>query len=190
MELVEWQKIDTESKLVMCWWTHPFLDVMQTWDLKDATWLEFGAGLGTAWLRYKCKWVDTIESNWKWAEIAYSECHRHSLSNGIICIKQLADCAGLQNEYFDLIPTDKCYNYISVDGIYRTEAVEWSINHLKKEGGILVVDNLDQDFIWISPKAMELLAPYPCEIFIQPDHINHEGKPWNTRFYKIEKCIK
>jgi hypothetical protein len=34
---------------------------------------------------------------------------------------------------------------------------------------------------------MELLEPYEGEKFIQPNHTNHEGKAWNTRYYKIPK---
>lgn len=49
----------------------------------------------------------------------------------------------------------------------------------------MVIDNLDQDYVWISPKAMELIEPYESEVFIQQNHINHEGKPWNTRWVKI-----
>ena len=49
----------------------------------------------------------------------------------------------------------------------------------------MVIDNLDQDYVWISPKAMELIEPYESEVFIQQNHINYEGKPWNTRWVKI-----
>ena len=62
----------------------------------------------------------------------------------------------------------------------------YSLNHFKNSGkhrtGVIIIDNLDQDFVWISPKAMELIAHYNQKIFIQPTHINHEGKPWNTRY--------
>ena len=51
-ELVEWQVID-ENGLVMPWWTHPFLDVLKTWNLSNKNWLEFGGGKSTTWLRSK-----------------------------------------------------------------------------------------------------------------------------------------
>jgi hypothetical protein len=186
-ELVEWQIHDPENGLVMCWWTHPFLDVMRTWDLKEKTFLEFGAGRGTAWLRQRCKWVDSIEANSQWAGQAQKDCLEAGFDNGAIYSANIADgIQGMQSSYFGLIP-GRQYDVISIDGIYRTEAIEWAINHFKGREGLLIVDNLDQDFVWISPKAMELLEPYKGEIFIQPNHINHEGKPWNTRYYIIPK---
>ena len=185
IDLVEWQK-HSKNGLVYPWWTWNFLDVMDTWDFKDKAFLEFGAGLGTAFLRDKCKWVDSIEADIMWANRAEENCDNNKRLNGNIYSKQIADCVeGGWEQYIGLIPKETKYDVISIDGIYRTECIEWAINHFKGRDGILVLDNLDQDFVWISPKAMELLEPYEGEIFIQPTHTNHEGKPWNTRYYKI-----
>jgi hypothetical protein len=183
-ELVEWQ-IYAPNGLVYPWWTHPFLEVLEKWDLKETTWLEFGGGRSTAYLRSRCKWVDTIEANSEWASQAHKDCAGANLSNGVIYSSDIPDgIQGMQEKYFGMIP-DTVYDIISIDGIFRTEAIQWAINHFKGRDGVLVLDNLDQDFVWISPKAMELLEPYKGEIFIQPNHTNHEGKPWNTRYYKI-----
>lgn len=186
IELVEWQIRSPKNGLVMAWWSHPMLELIETWDWSDKTMLEFGAGYGTAWLRDRCKWVDSIEADITWAARASEYCDMNSRLNGIVYAKQLPDgVQGTQPEYFALIPTDKKYDIISIDGIYRTECIEWAIEHFKGREGLLILDNLDQDFVWISPKAMELLKPYEGEVFIQPNHVNHEGKPWNTRYYKI-----
>ncbi len=185
--LVEWQKV-APNGLVYPWWTHPFLDVLETWYLKNVTWLEFGAGRSTAWLRSKCKWVDSVEANVVWLPLIYEECANNRLNNGNLLHqdKNLPDgVQGTQHLYFDLIPKETKYDIISVDGIWRTESLQFAINHFKGREGIIVVDNMDQDFVWISPSADELMKPYEVEIFIQPGHINHEGKPWNTRYYKI-----
>jgi len=187
-ELVEWQRVSSETGLIECWWTHPCLDVINTWDLKDKTWLEFGAGLGTASLRQKCKWVDSIEANTEWAIKADLYARANNLENGDVIRFPFGDIPdGLVHYlpmYMSLIP-NKEYDIISVDGIYRNECLVWALNHFKRKGGILVVDNLDQDYVWISPAANELMAPYPCQIYYQPGHINHEGKSWNTRIYEI-----
>lgn len=190
-DLVEWQKI-APNGLVYPWWTHPFLDELEKWDLKEKTWLEFGGGRSTAWLRSKCKRVDTIESNVLWANTATTECHENGLTNGNVYnkLKDLPD--GLQQrkqEYFDLIPTGEKYDIISVDGIWRTECLAWALNHFKGREGILIADNYDQDFVWISPFADELMKHYKNSehIFYQPNHTNHEGKPWNTRYWEINK---
>lgn len=186
--LVEWQRINSESGIVECWWTHPCLDIINSWDLKDKAWLEFGAGLGTAWLRSKCKYVVSIEANHEWSDKANAYCMTNSLHNGVIGthVHDLRD--GIQEEkilYFDVIPKYEEFDVISVDGIWRNECLEWALDHFKGREGILIVDNLDQDYVWISPAANELMAPYPCDIYYQPGHTNHEGKPWNTRIYRI-----
>lgn len=187
IELVEWQRYSPKG-LVQCWWTHPFLDVMEEWDLSDKTMLETGSGLGTAWLRSKCKWVDSIEADERWADIARQVCDETRYYNGQVISKQLPD--GVQErkqEYFDLFPKDKQYDIISVDGIWRYECLQWALEHFKGRGGIIIADNFGQDFVWISPAAEELMNPYEAHIYIQPNHTNHEGRPWNTRYWVIPK---
>lgn len=184
-ELVEWQMY-APNGLVYPWWTHPFLEVLETWDLKDKTWLEFGGGRSTAWLRSKCKWVDTIEANLEWAQQAVDDCHANNLTNGIIHSKTLPD--GIQErkqEYFDLIPNDKQYDIISVDGIWRYECLQWALDHFKERGGIIIADNWQQDYVFISPPADFLMKNYTLHRYVQPNHTNHEGNPWNTVYWII-----
>jgi len=186
IELVEWQRRSPKNNMVQCWWTHPILDLIETWDWSNKNVLEFGAGLGTAWLRERSKWVDSIEADVEWAHRAEMQCSIEKQFNGHIFAKQLPDgVQGTQPEYFSMIPTDKQYDIITIDGIYRTEAIEWAIKHFKGREGLLIIDNLDQDFVWISPKAMELIEPYEQDKLTQPNHTNHEGKAWNTRWVKI-----
>jgi len=185
-DLVEWQRPSPKNGMIQCWWTWPLLDLIETWDWKDKNVLEFGCGRGTAWLRERSKWVDSIEADLQWAEQARKDCADYGLINGTIVARQLPDgVQGMQEEYFSMIATPKKYDIITIDGIYRTEAIEWAINHFKGREGLLIIDNLDQDFVWISPRAMELIEPYEQEKILQPNHINHEGKPWNTRWVKI-----
>ncbi len=188
-DLVEWQVQDPETGLVKCWWTHPLLDWMDTQDFTQKTWLEFGAGLGTAWLRSKEKWVDSIEASRSWAARAAYECEESGNLNGRIYahFEDLRDGVAWEDlpKYMELIPKDKQYDVISIDGIYRTEMVQWAIDHLKGRNGIIICDNWQQDFVWISPAAEEMLAPYKINRFVQPNHINHEGRPWNTSYWII-----
>lgn len=186
-DLVEWQKL-APNGLIYPWWVHSFLEVLDTLDLKDKTWLEFGGGRSTAWLRSKCKWVDTIEGNLEWASQAMQDCDRNNLFNGFVYADNLPD--GVQErkqEFFNLIPNDKKYDIISVDGIWRYECLQWALDHFKGRGGLLIADNWQQDYVWISPAAEELMRPYKINKFIQPNHTNHEGRPWNTVYWEIPK---
>lgn len=184
-ELVEWQIRDSNG-LVMPWWTHPFLEILKSWDLSEKNMLEFGAGLGTAWLRHKCKWVDSIEADLDWAAKAEDQCERYSLRNGQIFAQQLPD--GIQErkaEYFELIRPEMQYDIISVDGIWRYECLQWALDHFKGRGGILIADNWQQDFVWISPIAEALMSRFNIHRFPQPNHTNHEGRQWNTSYWII-----
>lgn len=190
-ELVEWQRIDPENGLVEPWLTWPFMDWVKTLDLSEKRILEFGAGRSTAWWRKKSKWVDSVESNTEWAHQAIRDCHIAGLENGAIYYDDIADGIPAEMQRYmsvlDRIPKVHFYDIIVIDGIYRTEIVEWAKTYLKYTGGgYMFIDNLDQDFVWISPKAMELVNELEGEVFIQPGHVNHEGKPWNTRYYIVK----
>lgn len=187
-ELVEWQKL-APNGLVYPWWVHPMLEHLETLDWQDKTMLEFGAGLGTAWLRDKCKWVDSIDANPEWADRANQYCDGNRKFNGEIFCKQLNEGDQQTKQmFFDLIPKDKKYGIVSVDSIHRNECLQWALDHFKGRGGLLIADNFDQDFVWISPAADALMLPYKSveKIFYQPDHTNHEGKKWNTRLWEIK----
>lgn len=198
-ELVEWQKY-APNGLVYPWWTHPFLDVLETWDLSKKRWLEFGGGRSTAWLRSKCEWVDTIESNIEWAEQAGKDCEINKLSNGVIYYDDIPD--GIQDQvkkYISLIPKQEKYDQymrlsaeypkydiISVDGIWRNECLQWAVEYfMYREGGIIIADNWQQDYVWISQSAKEFMSKYKMYQFYQLDHTNHEGRPWNTVYWEI-----
>ena len=186
IDLVEWQIRSEKNGPVMPWWTHPFLEVLKGWDLSDKFMLELGAGLGTAWLRDKCKWVDSVDASPEWAERAEMYCQANGKVNGQISYEEIPDgVPGGWERFKALIPNNVQYDVISIDGIYRVECIEWALAHFKGRGGVIILDNLDQDFVWISPKAMELISGLEGEVFIQQNHTNHEGKPWNTRYYKV-----
>lgn len=187
-DLVEWQRIDPENGLVEPWLTWPFMEWVKTIDLSDKIILEFGAGRSTAWWRKKAKWVDSIDASAEWVAQAESDCASVGLTNGKIFYDNIPDGMATQylEKYASLIPP-KQYDVVIIDGIYRTEMLEWAIGHLENIGGYLFIDNLDQDFVWHSPRALELVAPLEGQIFIQPGHTNHEGKPWNSRYYIVPK---
>ena len=179
------------DNLVKCLFTEPFLNIMDSWDMSDKNILEFGAGLGTAWLRKKSKWVDTIESNAEWALKSKSYCEENNQYNGEMFFVDLPEHLYFNEpfenkgkDFFSLIP-EKNYDIIIVDGIFRDECLKWSLNHFQK-GGILIADNWQQDYVWISEQAEDIMKKYTANKFIQPDHTNHEGKAWQTVYWEIK----
>jgi hypothetical protein len=185
-ELVEWQKI-APNGLVYPWLTWPFLDLIETWDLSGKTMLEFGAGRGSAYWWKRCKWVDSIESNAEWTMKSCDDIGNNLLHDkGQMHYIPVSD--GVDEEmplYFDAIPKDRQYDIILIDGLYRYECLKWALNHFKGRGGILIFDNWDQDFVFISEQAEQLMSKYEIHIFAQPGHVVHEGKPWKTVYWKI-----
>lgn len=188
-ELVEWQIIDQSNGLVFPWFTHGMLHELRTWDLKETVVLETGAGRSTAWWRKECPWVDTLEANDMWAHDAAYDCSSKGLTNGQIHFKQINDgVEGGWDKYRALIPKIMSYDMIIVDGIYRTEMMFWAVDHLEKNnGGILIADNWQQDFVWVSPAAEEAVAAYNIHRYPQEGHTNHEGRCWNTSYWIINK---
>jgi len=165
------------------------LEKLKTWRLENKDVLEFGGGWSTVWWALKCKYLTTIETNLSWAEdiAAYMRTIPQNRGNWeIITPTNLEDGTGKAEQYLACVPELAEFDIIIVDGIYRTEAVAWSIEKLKHRGGILICDNWQQDYVWISPAAEEMVKPYEGEIFQQPGHSDHEGRPWQTGFWYIK----
>lgn len=185
--LVEWQRIDPENGLVEPWLTWPFMDWVKGEDWSDKNVIMFGAGLGDAWLAKKCKYLTVVERNEDWLVKAAE----YAGNNGsfVNYLHRPCNDSDGKAEYYCQIPDDRSYDVIINDDAYRTELCQVAIDYFiqKKDGGIFVCDNFNQDFVWRSPKAIEIMSPYSEKevAFYQPGHINHEGNSWNTRFWII-----
>jgi hypothetical protein len=185
-ELVEWQRVCPKTGMVQPWLTHGFLDWADQQDWSDKTIIMFGAGLGDAWLAKKCRLLYVVERNTEWLAKAESEVQRHSLNNVKYVYRPCNDCDGKQEYYCQLIEGVDV-DIIINDDAYRTEICELAVNYFKGRGGLLIADNFNQDFVWISPTAIEIMEPYKEteRVFLQPEHTNHEGRQWNTRYWII-----
>ena len=86
------------------------------------------------------------------------------------------------------IPSDKKYDVIINDDAYRTEVCEIAVKYFKNNGGgILISDNWKQSFVWISPKAEEIMQPFEAHIHEQADHIDNDGiNKWKTAIHFIK----
>jgi len=190
-ELVDWQKIDPSNGLCYPWLTHPFLQVLERWDLSNMRVVEYGGGRSTAWLRKKCEIVVTIETKWEFYMEIKAECAEHQLSNGLVLLKEVNEGDRTKERQYVEAPMEfvgeLTYDIVIVDGIFRYECMRYAIDILLQKGGILIVDNWHQDG-FLCPACEDLVRDYEGYIFPQEDHTDHHGNCWKTAYFVIPKA--
>jgi len=187
--LVQWQILDSNG-VCFPWFTHPMLKVIDKWDLTGKVVLEWGGGYSTIWWASRGAFVHCVETNRDWinsireelvnkeisylAQLDFVECNEGEVDE----IKR-GEYLNARND-IRLGPPD----IVVVDGILRFECMQEGIKLLSKKGGILIVDNYQQDG-FICPSCVELVAPYKGYIYRQEDHTDHHGNPWQTAYWEI-----
>lgn len=203
-ELCFGQRIDPELGILFPWYTHGCLDVISKWDLSDKIIMEWGMGASTLWWAMKAKLVVGIDHNLEWYYNVSNSLNANSVEQkaNIGCVQthegdnsERRDCyikhyevnnQMIKDKFPEFQPVSKI-NIAIVDGVHRYECAEYAVRVLKPE--ILIVDNHQQDYVFICPKLDELLEGVKMERFIQPDHADHCGNPWATAiFYLNEKA--
>jgi hypothetical protein len=189
-ELVQWQVIDPSNNCVMPWFTHPFLAELETWDLKDKTVLEWGAGKSTIWWADKCKIVVAVEANEIWHHTVIQWLHDKKLYEKAKVLRRMADEGETDpelREAYIKAGTSRghiAYDIVVVDGILRYECMQEGIALLSERGGKLIVDNWDQDG-FLCPACVELMQSHEGHIYPQLDHEDHHGNCWKTAYFVI-----
>lgn len=178
-ELCFGQKIDPATGYVMPWFTHGALDEIAETDWSDKVVWQWGAGLGDTWIAKKCKRLYSVERNPEWIIKARSIGHSENIE---YIHRSCNDCSGMQDYYCE-IPEDIRPDIFIVDDAYRYECI---VKALEYKPCILIVDNWQQDFVFICPAAEEALKDYEGKFFIQPDHKDHEGRPWQTAIFYLK----
>lgn len=180
MELSEFQKIDPSNGICYPWLTHPALAEICKWDLKDKKVLEFGAGISTLWWGNKCKEVYSIEANQEWFLLIQKELP----SNAYISYRPCNEGDQSKVDFYTSVPTDFNPDIVIVDGILRYECILKALTLQRPL--ILIVDNWQQDKVFICPAAEEVMKEYEGHFYIQPDHKDHEGRPWQTAIWYLK----
>lgn len=177
------QRIDSENGLVECWFTHGALDWIKQQDWSDKVVWMYGAGYGDGWLAKRCKKLYVVERNDEW----YDKCINSDNDFGISYEhRPCNDCSGMAG-YYVPIPDGINPDVIIVDDAYRYECIMNAINVVKPK--ILIVDNYNQDYVFICPAAVEALEPFKKLIFEQENHTDHEGNKWKTGVFFIDKDV-
>lgn len=174
----EWQRRDPENGLVMPWYTHPFLDELATWDLKEKVVLEIGMGASSIWWNNKVEWLTAIDTNQEWY---YTVIDKLDFSKGTSYLPIEGKLIDAMVNLLDLSTYDIAV--IDCDPVeYRDKCAQAALLYLKP-GGKLIIDNWDQPSVWVpNEETRKLLAPYDCKIYKQPNHPD-----WQTAVFTIGK---
>lgn len=186
-ELCFGQKIDESLEILFPWYTHGALDVISKWDLSDKVVVEWGGGDSTIWWAKKAKEVYSVDHNLEWAKYVMDKMYELELKNyvNIHIPTHEGDQTETRNEYVEYYKRVKP-NICIVDGVHRYECAEYAVKVLKPE--ILIIDNHQQDYVFMCPSLDILLEGVRMERFIQENHTEHSGNPWATAiFYLNEK---
>ncbi len=170
------RKRDPSNGLILPWFTHGALDEILTWDLAGKTVLEWGGGESTAWWASKARTVATVEHDPTWAFDLTCSSHR----GNVIVLAVTGDDVAT----YARIPEGIAPNVVCIDGLYRTECLRAALALPRPV--TIIFDNWQQDFVYLDPAAVDLMAPYPGRFYVQADHRDHEGRPWQTAIWHLQ----
>lgn len=163
----DWRYFDEDINLIYPWYTKPFLEVLQKWDISNWKVFEYGCGDSTLWWRKKVEEVISIDTNLVWSEKIGSNYTNDK--NEFI-------------EYPNKFTSEGLFDCIIIDGEpieWRDDCVSTALSCLK-DNGILIIDNYLQDSVNLGrwPKAGELLKELNMNIYKEPDHVD-----WKTAYW-------
>lgn len=182
----EWQFVDNNG-FVYPWFTMPFLEVLETWDMQDWELFEYGAGHSTVWFANRCKSVVSADHNPGWLDCIDARLKELNLDNVTLKYRKptLPLSIGEGGEESELVNSidedDKLYDCIVIDCEYhRNTCAEHILSHIKP-GGIIILDNANQASVGLnSTRTFEILKDYEHFSFKQPNHGD-----WRTDFWII-----
>jgi hypothetical protein len=177
------QRIDTQLGIVEPWYTNPAMDRIKQMDLSDKIIMEWGGGASTIWWGMKAKEVYTVDHNPDWVVRIVDMFTTNKLKNVTVTYVETheGDQSNSRDEYVKgySVKPDICI----VDGVHRYECAEYAVTHFNPS--LLIIDNHQQDYVFMCPALDKLLYGVPMERFIQPDHTDHEGNPWATALFYL-----
>lgn len=183
--LSDFQIFDQTNNLVFPWLTHPALDVIKGWDLTNKLVLEWGSGLSTLWWAEKCNYVYSIEAEPNWFAKVVELKNEHGLQGKAeIHYRNVHEGDQTKIDFYTEVPAWYEPNIVVVDGILRYECILKALTLPRPL--ILIIDNWQQDYVFICQAAEKALEGFTGNVYIQPDHTNHEGRPWATAIFNIE----
>lgn len=120
----EWRYRDSETKMPYPWYVRPVVEMLDKMDLHGKQVFEYGVGDSTRWYRSRGAITTGVDNNESWA-----------IQMGV------AYCA--DDDYPYCLGYGP-YDIIVIDGIYRDECFQVALDHTRKDGGMIILDNFEQ----------------------------------------------
>lgn len=179
------QRVDPELGILEPWYTNPAMDVIKKWDLSGKTVLEYGGGASTIWWSKRVARVLTIDHNQDWYNFMLSELDGGDYYVPALINTHEGDQSEARDWYVEARRTrDWKFDIVVVDGIHRYECAKYAVEALKPK--IIIIDNHQQDYVFMCPALDELMKGVRMERYIQPDHTDHSGNPWATAIFYLD----
>lgn len=179
------QKVDESLGILYPWYVHGALEEMKKWSLHDKIVWEWGSGASSIWWAKKAHAVLSAEHDLVWYGKMLTMRAEHHLNNLALCYTATheGDQTDKRDEYVKGFSSQRP-DIVVVDGIHRFECIEYALTLPRPL--TLIVDNYQQDYVFMCPKAEELLKDFKQQLFIQADHTDHSGNPWQTGIFYIQ----
>lgn len=151
---MHWQYVDTESGLIMPWYTLPCLQWLKQQDVSKWEVFEYGAGYSTIWWRLNSKIVRSIDDSEIWADAmgTWFTKNKDTYTSRIIVDyhRSTIDC-------------------VVIDGAWRKDCLFDSYQYVR-QGGCIIIDNWGQEDFPDTEFAEKLLEGWEKQLFKQPNH--------------------
>lgn len=145
-----WRYLDTDTGLIMPWYSLPCLEWLKKQDISDWRIFEYGSGYSTCWWRANAEGWYSVDNDAKWAKAMG------------------ATFSDNQGVYINSIK-NWMYDCIIIDGAWRKECLEYCLPFIKI-GGYIIIDNYGQEDFPDTEFAEKLLEGWEKKIYKQPNH--------------------
>lgn len=172
-------RLDPDLGILMPWLTGPALDEIAQWDMADKVVLEWGGGVSTLWWSRRCREVYTIEAHADWCAWIRQTAAERGIGN-VQVFERWPD----PTEAYVALPVGCRPDIAVVDGSLRTECLEAAVRTFPRPLTV-ICDNWQQSYVYIDPVAEAMMSDYAGAFYLQSDHTDHDGRPWQTAIWRL-----